>query len=81
MLQESLMDTRKIPMDVSALSTPATEDPSIFKHIPLNDLSPAEVFERMYVLKHGQPPTDSIMTAFATLLVDDDEREDDHTAA
>ncbi len=66
---------------LTSLTNLTGEDPSIFKHIPLNDLSPAEVFERMYVLKHGQPPTDSIMTAFATLLVDDDEREDDHTAA
>ncbi len=55
--------------------------PELFKHIPLTELSPAEVFERMYTLKHGQPPTDAIMSAFATLLVDEDERSRDDTAA
>lgn len=66
---------------LTSLTNLTGPDPEIFRHIPLNELSPAEVFERMYTLKHGQPPTDAIMAAFATLLVDEDGRQDGGAAS
>lgn len=66
---------------LTSLTNLTGPSPELFKHIPLTELSPAEVFERMYTLKHGQPPTGAIMSAFATLLVDEDARSNDDDAA
>lgn len=41
-----------------------------FEQAALLELSPAEVFEQMYVLKHEQAPTQQIMSAFSSLLID-----------
>jgi exonuclease SbcD len=46
-------------------------DPSALRSVPLNELTPTDVFEKMYLLKHGQPPTDEILTAFMSLLTDE----------
>lgn len=50
----------------------------VLRYQSLAEMSPAEVFEQMYQLKHGQPPTDEIMTAFQSLLTD--EQRDDACA-
>ena len=47
-------------------------DPSAFAHVPLADLTPTQVFEQMYTIRHGQPPTDKLTAAFQTLLGDED---------
>ena len=61
---------------LTSLARPGGPDSELFRHVPLHELSPAEVFERMYALKHGQPPTPEILSAFATLLVDEAGRQD-----
>lgn len=42
-----------------------------FAHTPLSDLDPADVFEKMFMLKHDMPPDETIMAAFESLLHED----------
>lgn len=44
---------------------PVLED---FSRKPLIELAPGEVFEKMYTIKHGQPPPEHIVSAFSSLL-------------
>jgi exonuclease SbcD len=43
-----------------------------FERKPLIELSPTEVFEKIYHLRHEQPPTKSILSAFSSLLQEED---------
>lgn len=46
-------------------------DPMLFKNVALAEMSPSEVFDKMYRLKHGAGPTPEILAAFNTLLVEE----------
>ena len=46
-------------------------DPELFRRMALAEMTPTEVFDKMYRLKHGAAPTPEILAAFSTLLVDD----------
>lgn len=46
-------------------------DPAMFKNVALAEMSPSQVFDKMYQLKHGAPPTPEILAAFSTLLVEE----------
>lgn len=45
--------------------------PEDFRHVPLADMSPTEVFEKMYKIKHGAAPTPDILAAFSSLLTEE----------
>lgn len=42
----------------------------IDSEVSLEQLKPSEVFSMMYTLRHEQPPTEELMTAFQSLLAD-----------
>ncbi len=56
-------------------STPEADllQAELLRAAPLAELSPAEVFSKMFAFKHGQPPGDDILAAFTSLLVDEED--------
>ena len=51
-------------------------DASAFRSIPLDQLTPTDIFKRMYQLKHEAEPTQQILAAFHTLLSDEERDEE-----
>lgn len=50
------------------------EDPVLpedMRHVPLDELTPTQVFEKMYKIKHSVAPTPHILAAFNSLLAED----------